>query len=121
MNAEKTTTRFGNARSPGYAQVIDWMSEIWADMDSNIRADSFAITGCIGHRTVDLHPPLRRLLTDPEPLHDYVEQEDKETGEELFADVTLSQYDDDEEDRHDYAEEEVAEGTDVEEESDREQ
>ena len=92
-------------------------------MDSNIRANSFAITGCIGHRTADLHPPLRRLLTDPEPLQEYIEieQETGDTGEELFADVTLSQYDD--EDRDD-SEEEVAEGTDVvenDEQSDREQ
>ena len=42
---EKRLTVHGNMVSPGYAKVIEWLSEIWNDFDSNTIVDSFIKCG----------------------------------------------------------------------------
>jgi hypothetical protein len=41
VHAPKAFTPAGNMQSPGYARVVDWISEAWAELDSNMIASSF--------------------------------------------------------------------------------
>ena len=36
VNSEKTFTKSNNMRSPGYAQIIEWVSSIWENFDQMI-------------------------------------------------------------------------------------
>ncbi|RNA06935.1 pogo transposable element with KRAB domain-like [Brachionus plicatilis] len=41
LEEERTYTRFGNAKSPGYAVCIRWLSEIWSNFNSAVITSSF--------------------------------------------------------------------------------
>ncbi len=59
LNAEKTKTRFDNIRSPGYAQVITWVSEIWATLNPNVIRASFDLCGITQYKHDHLHSQLQ--------------------------------------------------------------
>jgi hypothetical protein len=42
---DKKLTVHGNMVSPGYVKVIEWLSEIWNDFDSNTVIESFRKCG----------------------------------------------------------------------------
>ena len=42
---EKRLTVHGNMVSPGYTQVIKWMSDIWEEFDSSMIEESFRKSG----------------------------------------------------------------------------
>jgi hypothetical protein len=42
---EKRLTVHGNMVSPGYTQVIKWMSDIWEEFDSSMIEESFRKCG----------------------------------------------------------------------------
>ena len=46
-------------RSPGYSNVINWVSEIWQDMDPNLLRDSFDNCGLVDNS--NLHSVLNKL------------------------------------------------------------
>ncbi len=62
LNAEKTKTRFDNIRSPGYAQVIAWVSEIWANLNQNVIRQSFEFCGITQFKHEGLHKQLQAFL-----------------------------------------------------------
>ncbi len=69
----KSTTRFGNIRSPGYALAITWISEIWEQFPRDLIVRSFQLCGITGLRQYrDLHSPLRHILTKGEVIQDMI-------------------------------------------------
>jgi hypothetical protein len=63
LNAEKTKTRFDNIRSPGYAQVITWVSEKWTTLNPNVIRASFDLCGITQNKHDQLHSQLQAFLT----------------------------------------------------------
>lgn len=73
MHGAKTFTAQNNMRSPGYVNVIQWLSEAWAEFDPHIIINSFAKCGIVGDQKDDLHDSLTAVLNSWEPIRDYVE------------------------------------------------
>ena len=53
-------------KSPGYAQAITWISEIWADLDANLIARSFDQCGITSNNLADHHSQLRHFVRTSE-------------------------------------------------------
>jgi hypothetical protein len=66
-----TYTRNENARSPGYAQAIDWLSTIWEQFESHIIINSFECCGIIGQ--FKLHKVLQHIVSTNSYISDYVD------------------------------------------------
>ena len=49
-----------NMRSPGYSNVINWVSEIWQDLDQNLLRDSFYNCGLVENS--NLNSVLNKLI-----------------------------------------------------------
>jgi hypothetical protein len=45
VNGEKTFAKKNNMRSPGYANLVNWISEIWESIDTDLIAKSFEVCG----------------------------------------------------------------------------
>ena len=45
MHDNKSLTKQGNTKSPGYVKCCEWLSEIWSHYDSEILKKSFVICG----------------------------------------------------------------------------
>ncbi|CAF0915134.1 unnamed protein product [Brachionus calyciflorus] len=45
INGEHSETAAGNLRSPGYVNLINWISEIWRNFDEDLIRDSFDSCG----------------------------------------------------------------------------
>jgi hypothetical protein len=60
LTGEKTFTRFGNRKSPGYANCVSWLSEIWKDFSSAQIRKSFDQCGITSQ--YDLHSSLNHIL-----------------------------------------------------------
>jgi hypothetical protein len=43
VNAPRAYTAAGNFKSPGYAQAVLWISEVWADLDASLIASFLAV------------------------------------------------------------------------------
>jgi hypothetical protein len=76
VNRHHTFTAQGNLRSPSYALVITWLSEIWESLDVNIIIDSFAECGITSVDPLDLRKQLRHLaetneLVEVDDIIDY--------------------------------------------------
>ena len=69
-------------KSPGYAKVIKWLSDIWRDFDSSLIARSFDYCGVVSQS--DLHLPLKTMLSSQRILADYIE-EDGEPEDDIEA------------------------------------
>ena len=63
---DKTYTCHDNMRSPGYTVVIEWLSEIWRDFDSNIIIRSFDYCGITSQ--TNIHCALRSITEDNKVL-----------------------------------------------------
>ena len=59
---EKTYTTHNNMRSPGYAKVIQWLSEIWRDFDTHTIANSFDFCGINSQSS--LHSVLNEIYSN---------------------------------------------------------
>ena len=57
-------------KSPGYAQAITWISEIWADLDANLIARSFDQCGITSNNLADHHSQLRHFVRTSELIDD---------------------------------------------------
>ena len=64
MTEPKSFTSSNNMKSPGYAKVINWISEIWNDFDSEIIVKSFATTGVTSQHPDDFNSILRTVLNN---------------------------------------------------------
>jgi hypothetical protein len=69
----KTFTRNFNARSPGYVTCIQWLGQLWQDLEKDLIVRSFVLTGIKSHlfdsttkqlavNTSSLHSCLRAML-----------------------------------------------------------
>ena len=67
VNAPKAYTAAGNLKSPGYAQAVLWISEVWADLDASLIASSFQFCGITSHNLADLSRQLRHFIRTTEP------------------------------------------------------
>jgi hypothetical protein len=65
INSEKSFTRHGNMRSPGYAQVIQWLSAIMDKLSLNkdLIKKSFTCTGITQSDPELFHAALKHVLT----------------------------------------------------------
>jgi len=70
LTAPKAFTKNNNLKSPGYANVIKWISEIWANFDKDIIKKSFDVTGITSTDVPEYNPILRAVLERQEiPSH----------------------------------------------------
>ena len=63
-SGNKTFTKNGNMRSPGYVQSIKWLLEIWADMDPQIIIESFQSCGILEQNEENYHKVLKKILNE---------------------------------------------------------
>ena len=71
VNEPKSFTNFGNARSPGYASVIQWISDIWKNIDDDLLTNSFDYCGITSQNK--LHNILQKTLNANLRLGEIVE------------------------------------------------
>ena len=75
IHAPKTFTAARNMRSPGYALVLQWISEAWADIDPNLIARSFDHCEITSSRLIDFNNQLRHFVRTTE-LVDEIQPEE---------------------------------------------
>ena len=63
VHAPKSYTAPGNVKSPGYATVITWISEIWQDLDPALIARSFDHCGITSKSLADYGSQLIKPLS----------------------------------------------------------
>ena len=83
VNAPKSYTAAGNVRSPGYAMVLQWISEIWDELDSNLIARSFDNCGITSSKLSDFNNQLRHFVRTTE-FADKVQPDDSAQSDDLF-------------------------------------
>jgi len=62
VEGEKSFTRFGNMRSPGYALAIQWISEVWAQLDAELIKKSFDLCGITQSNINECHLQLKAFI-----------------------------------------------------------
>ena len=70
-------------RSPGYANLVNWISEIWESMDTNLIAKSFDVCG-ITSNGESLSSILKTVLSSNEAITDYVVDQCESEELELY-------------------------------------
>ena len=75
MNAPKSHTKSGNLKSPGYAKVILWISQIWYQLDTNLLVSSFDKCGITSENKEDYHRQLRHFI-DTNELTEDIDEDD---------------------------------------------
>ena len=73
----KTYTKNGNMRSPGYAQCIQWLSAIWADLDQQIITNSFLNCGIVDQNEDMYHSVLKKILNE-QVIQNSIEENENE-------------------------------------------
>jgi hypothetical protein len=69
INSEMSYTKSNNLKSPGYVNVIEWISTMWSEFDSDKIVKSFVNCGISNSDVDHLHGDLKRiLLANPEVL-----------------------------------------------------
>ena len=71
-------------QSPGYARVVDWISEAWAELDSNMIASSFQRCGITSRNFADYSHQLRDFMCTTELVDDVMPQADLVHDENVF-------------------------------------
>ena len=91
VNSEKSYTKSGNIRSPGYAQIINWVSEIWEAFDPMIIKNSFDQAGITSNMIDVFHRQLKHFILNQE-FTDDIDDDDAQnvngffSGEEVTTD-----------------------------------
>ncbi len=67
LSSPKSFTKASNLKSPGYAKVINWISEIWQNFDKEIIIRSFESTGITSTNEDDYNNLLRAALKNKAP------------------------------------------------------
>ena len=110
----KTYTKNGNMRSPGYAKSIKWLSEIWAEMDSQIIIDSFLSCGILEQNEENYHQVLKKIIDegrvqniidDAAPNDAFFNEYSEDDEDEGISNRGITNDDDDDDDREENAEE----------------
>ena len=89
---DTTYTVHGNARSPGYANVIKWLSEIWNTFPNYLLKNSFDYCGITSRHVNDYHLVLKSIIQNNIVQQNYIDDlldEDEMEGfdDELFQDI----------------------------------
>ena len=71
LEGKHTYTRSDNARSPGYAKAIDWLSLMWNSISSHLIANSFECCGVV--RQYNLHKALNHIIQTKTLINDYID------------------------------------------------
>ncbi|RNA33693.1 pogo transposable element with KRAB domain-like [Brachionus plicatilis] len=79
LEDERSFTRFGNTKSPGYVKTISWLSEIWKDFSSTLIIKSFSQCGIIDQ--FNLHSTLSYIMKTNTIIADYIDELDE--GDEI--------------------------------------
>jgi hypothetical protein len=75
INQEKTYTKYGNPKSPGYEKCINWISKIWHEFDSNIIVESFGVCGITSQ--YNLHRCLNQIMRSQQIISNYLDEIDE--------------------------------------------
>ena len=105
QNGEKTFTRAGNMRSPGYGLVINWISAAWDELDQDIILRTFQLCGITQSNFDDCHTQLRAFMDSGET--DMVVDDDGSNEVRGFEDEVLDDQDDDDEESEAESEEDL--------------
>ena len=87
VNEPKSFTNFGNLRSPGYAAVVEWVSDIWRNLDEQLIFNSFDLCGITSQN--NLHKVLNNIYKTEQLLGEIVET-DVEADDEADFRVELN-------------------------------
>ncbi len=71
LNAEKTFTKNNNMRSPGYATLINWISEVWSQTSEEMLSKSFNDCGITSRNQMST---VLQTIINKEMMYDYVEE-----------------------------------------------
>ena len=93
IHEPKTYTPAGNIRSPGYAKVIEWISECWDELDSSLIERSFDHCGITSNQLADFGSQLRYFVRTKE-LVDTVEFGDEADGGMIWAEADGDEWSD---------------------------
>jgi len=93
LNSPKAFTKSKNLKSPGYARVIKWVSQIWHEFEQELITKSFEATGITSHNPDDFNH-LLRVVYDQEvmPTHQLVERELMDELEAFVSDRSDDEY-----------------------------
>lgn len=75
VNTPKSHTKFGNVKSPGYALAINWIAQIWQNMDSNLLASSFDQSGLTTNNKDHYHRQLKHFIETNELIDDVADDD----------------------------------------------
>ena len=95
-NSEKSFTKSGNMKSPGYANFIQWISEIWQEFDSDLIKKLFSLCGITSSQTNEYHNQLKHLILNKNLVEDVTEDhydsiDGFNTDESEFSDGILNE------------------------------
>ena len=71
INAEKEISIHGNTKSPGFALVIQWISQIWEEFDEHLIKNSFE--QCRITSISNLHSSLKEIYTSNQLINEYID------------------------------------------------
>ena len=71
INAEKEISIHGNTKSPGFALVIQWISQIWEEFDEHLIKNSFEQCGITS--ISNLHSSLKEIYTSNQLINEYID------------------------------------------------
>ena len=74
LESDKLYTKNGNIKSPGYGKCIQWISEIWAELNADIIMNSFSQCGIVGQDENRFHSVLKKIMEN-EIIHNTVQDE----------------------------------------------
>jgi len=82
INAQKAYTKAGNRKSPGYAMVVEWISQCWQELDTSVIVRSFDQCGITSRNMANYGSQLRHFLRNNE-LVDEIDLLDQ-ANDEIF-------------------------------------
>lgn len=119
LNSDKSFTRYGNMRSPGYVTVIQWLSQIMEKLALNkdLIIHSFNITGITQSDPERFHGALKHVLSTNETTATILEDLDgTEDLAEMFVDDDENEDDltiDDDDETDDYDDDVLSDNSSV--------
>jgi hypothetical protein len=85
IHAPKSYTAAGNVKSPGYAKVVEWISEAWSELDAGMISSSFQRCGITSRNFADYSNQLRHFMRTTELVDDVVQQDDFHDDDGAFG------------------------------------
>ncbi len=70
LNSPKSFTKSGHIKSPGYKLAIEWISQIWRDLDKDIIINSLQKCGITSNESEIYYSQLRNFINSNEFAED---------------------------------------------------